>query len=245
MKEVILLLTNKINYNIVLKYEKLVNQVGNKYDVKLLFHAGEYSYIPNVYSTIDCIPFTNSDIKNLGYRYLYGENFFDNLNYVTIWFSKKYEYNNYWVIEDDVIFNGNWYDFFSKIPKDYDYIASYLKYKHEEPDWWYWRDFTMPDGSLVPETQYRQLRSFNPIYRLSKLAILELSEVYEMGFCGHFELTMPTFLHFKGLKMGDLGGKSFKILDTPLYLEHIHRWRPQILMEEITRPNMIYHPVKE
>lgn len=249
-KQVILLLTNKSIDPIIELYDKLLNEVGDRFDVKFLFHNNEES-VPQPILERDHFQFSNEDIyRKLGYSVLFDENFLNgNAHFPTFWFMQNNpDYDYYWLIEDDVIFTGNWNTFFDTIPDEYDYVTAYLKYFEDEPDW-HWFNFFYKGNSDIPKKEFVLVGAFSPLYRLSNKAIKYANSKYLEGYRAHFELSISTLLYNGNFKLGDFGAESRFVM--PGFINRFYRYnetyryRPEQTnnVEEML-PNMLYHPVK-
>ena len=169
------------------------------------------------------------------------------------------EYEDYWFIEYDVRYSGNWRNFFAEFSKyPHDLITSHIRSFQEEPDWGWWRTFSHPDISL-PRNLW--LRSFNVIYRISNQALACLHQCLPEGWCGHHEVLVVTALKYHGLSLLDFGGDgSFALpnLYNSTYIssnspngtlsDSLHgatlRWRP-VMTSAGPLPDKLYHPVRD
>lgn len=235
MKQAILLLTNRTDYTVRDRYDKLVREYRKKADVFLLFdnsasiEKSELKYFERVYTF--CIP----KLINEGYTAL-KNGFLGNCHYPLLKFHKDYpEYDYCWQIEDDVEFSGDWSIFFDAFVDDTsDLLATKVRRYEDDSDWCWWKSVKGPEGiTLSTDELYA---SFNPIYRLSTKALECLDEEMQKGWLGHFEAIVPTVLARCGLIIHDMSGKGFYTQDT-------HTWIP--LRVRPMKPNMIYHPIKE
>ena len=157
----------------------------------------------------------------------------------------------YWVIEYDVRFTGEWsvlFDHFAT--SDADFISTNIRYYHEIPDWGWW-GISHPEKTIKSEDR---IRSFNPIYRISKEAVKFLEGAFKSGWKGHNETTFPTLLYHNGYQLLDCGGNGdFAVQRNNFYISRntrrgelftgTMRYRPAMKAEGL-RKNMLYHPVK-
>jgi hypothetical protein len=169
-------------------------------------------------------------------------------------FRDNADFDYYWVIEYDVRFSGNW-RFFFEFFKDrrHDFLTCHIRNYVDEPDWPWW-SLDHPRKS-IPLSE--RLRSFNPIYRLSKAALSFLHESLSDRWCGHNEVVWPTLLQHNGFKIMDIGGKGRFVpprMEENFYTESesssngalkhgTMRYRPSF-WKVGQEKNKLYHPVK-
>ena len=143
---------------------------------------------------------------------------------------KKPNYKNYWVVEYDVRFSGEWIDFFNFFSEsDSDIISAYtLRYK-ENPDWFMWQ---RTNKDIKNEDK---VHMFIPVFRLSARALKLLSIRYSQGYYGFCEVIIPTLLNIGGYKLeglGDFCDKSY------------FNWEK--IQDCVGKEkNKLYHPVKK
>jgi hypothetical protein len=102
------------------------------------------------------------------------------------------------------------------------------------------------------------VRSFNPIYRLSKNAIKFLHSSLSDFWMGHHEVPLPTILLYNGFSVADFGGNGNFVVkgnENRFYTsgcatdgegqlaEGTMRFRPTWEKNGM-KENMLYHPVK-
>jgi len=113
-------------------------------------------------------------------------------------------YDYFWMIEDDVCFSGSWDTLFKAYQDDTSDFISTGVYKFEEkPDWYWW--FSLKTNNLQIHEKSR-IKSFNPIYRLSKRALELINRSLKNGWSGHHEVLIPTLLYNNGFSITDMGG---------------------------------------
>lgn len=260
-KEVVLYLTDKINDKIIDNFIKLKNDVENDYDVLILFHNHQDNEIPKELNNYNHFIFTDDDIYNkLGYKPFMGKRFMPgNSHFPIFYFFNSYniKYEHYWRIENDAIFTGNWRDLLTDIPQEYDFVASHIQRHNEFNESWFW--FSSTFNKLPKDLEL--FKSFAPVLRLSNKAITHLDNTYKIGYCGHFELTIPTFLYNYGFKLGDFGGYGEFLIptikekyydkigitneDIHNYSNYTFRFRPTFVFQnELVLKNKLYHPYK-
>jgi hypothetical protein len=115
------------------------------------------------------------------------------------------DFDYYWLIEYDVRFSGDWRFFFDSFrATKQDFLTCHIRAHADEPDWPWW-SLHHPRKS-IPLSE--RLRSFNPIYRVSKASLSFLHQSLSDGWCGHNEVLWPTLLHHNGFTIMDIGGKG-------------------------------------
>jgi len=164
------------------------------------------------------------------------------------------DYDYYWVIEYDVRFSGEWQIFFDSFQAvKNDFLTSHIRSYAEEPDW-YWWDLNHPRKSIPLD---KRIHSFNPIYRISKEALLFLHGELKSGWRGHNEVAMPTLLHHNGFTIQEISGRGkFTVpgMENKFYSSYDSdssgslssgtlRYRPAFWRYR-NEKNKLYHPVK-
>jgi hypothetical protein len=259
-KQVILLSTHILNEYILEQYRKL-SRVADKYiDLFLLIEmdANEGS---NLLEGIQYYPFNEEMLNQLNYEPVAETIIPGSNHFAVLLFYRSYpHYKYYWNIEYDVIFNGNWsllFDHFTAI--EFDFISSHLKEQPLCPNWYWWQSLHLKTLSIP---LHLQIKSFNPIYRLSNNAIKELDRLLSEGNSGHHEVLIPTVLNYLGYQINDFGGlgkftfpnhDNLFYLSVPEIFEQYYigssmRYRPCFSYERIKEKgydNLLYHPVKK
>lgn len=192
--------------------------------------------------------FTDSVMSGLGYTPLRntlvpGSNHFPILKFHLD--HPNFEY--YWCIEDDVVFNGDWSTFFNEVIKnvEYDFISSFIKYYKDKinPDWFWWNSFSKPGREIDLNDL---LMSFNPIYSISNRAAKFLDQSLKDGWIGHHEVLMVTLLYLNNFEIKDFGGNGSFVpfgFNDKFYTNETYLWRPAFQTPGRLL-NKIYHPVK-
>jgi hypothetical protein len=188
---------------------------------------------------------THKSLAGLPYKSLYEEIVPGSAHFpLMLFFVDHPNYNYYWIIEGDVRFSGNWRTFFDAFSTfDDDFLASHVGNYYTDPSWYWWSHLWHP-GRRIPLGC--RIRSFNPIYRISRRALQYLHKSQCQGWCGHFEVLIPTLLDRGGFKLGDFGGTGPFVAaggENRFYTEHTLRHRP-IFPVIGERKNTLYHPVK-
>lgn len=168
-------------------------------------------------------------------------------------YNLKPTYQYYWLIEDDVYYNGKWDNFFSFFENtDADFISCHIRSQIQDPSWHWWSSlYKISDKEKTSINS--KIASFNPIYRISNIALKYLQEQLKAGWVGHHEVLIPTLLYSAGFTLMDLGSdKDFGFLREANVLYTLEtkngkrgsmRYRPTVTKGEITE-QLLYHPVK-
>ncbi len=237
-KQVLLFLSNKTDERILQRYEAIKKVSSPSIDVFFLYH--QQGKLP---SSIRCerhFAFTDTILSELGYKpiessLLPGSNHFPLLQF----FLQKEKYDFYWLIEDDVYFNGDWCDFFRSFQDDKsDFLTSGIEKFNESPHWYWWYTLRTPLNN--PD----RIKSFNPVYRLSGQALACIDSALKNGWSGHHEAVMPTILFNKGFTLSDFGGNGSFVPGNrrnKYYTKDTMSYLP-VYMDNI--PNYLYHPFK-
>ncbi|HPK22230.1 MAG TPA: glycosyltransferase [Smithella sp.] len=115
------------------------------------------------------------------------------------------DFDYYWFIEYDVRFTGPWRSFFeSFLVHDADFLTSHIRSYAEERSWPWWA-LKHPRQHIPLD---KRLRSFNPLYRISRAALSFLHDAFRNGWCGHHEVALPTLLHQKGFTVREISGRG-------------------------------------
>lgn len=257
-KCVVLFLTNKNDSSTLNAYHSLKRETTNCHDVYLLYHQTT-KRLPESIAIENPILFNDEILQSIGFISIYdklvpGSNHFP----LFMYFKKEPEYDYYWYIEDDVRFNGAWDTFFNSIKENdnnADFLTCHVRQYKDEPYWFWWETLKHRTGKRVALNL--RLRSFNPIFRISKRALDFLNEAYLSGWSGHHEVTMASLLVSAGFSISDLGDVGEFVLQksTRKYYKSALpdnngdvgtgsvRFRPYINSSEMTE-ELLYHPVK-
>lgn len=152
-------------------------------------------------------------------------------------------YDYYWLVEDDVRFSSEWKDFFGSFAScTSDFLSSVIETKAENPTWYWWTSLKTGNEVIAEE---KLLKSFNPIYRLSRQALACIDAYLRIGWMGHYEVLLPTLLYNKGFLLEDFGGEGTFVRpenNAKFYDDTSMRIAP-VLPDD--RKNYLFHPVKE
>lgn len=255
MKQAFLYLTiddSPQNLEVFTELSKGVEEFGDAY---LLFHAEQG--VPDTIKDYKNYTFTYETLHAMNYKMVNDTLVPYNVHFpiLRFWHDNP-QYDYYWVIEDDVRFNGDWHDFFDAYKDVHsDLLACHIRRFKEEPEWLFW--LLEHPTKEIPESD--QVRSFNPISRLSNAGLQCVHEAHIDGWEGHFETLIATTLDVNGLKVTDFGGDNefsapgfgYKYyteappsLNGSLLRAGTMRYRPLYLNMLNKHKNKLYHPVK-
>ena len=253
---VILLLCHKATESLIQMYKSIREASQMTADLFILYHLKDANS-PQQIGDLGHFYFTDTVITQLnyipiGFNLIPGNNHFPLLKFHL----ENPHYDYYWCIEDDVRFNGNWkyfFDSFSSVNDDF--LTSHIRVSSEEPEWPWWSALSHPYTIIDFE---KRIRSFNPVYRISKTAINFIHNALVNCWSGHHEVLFPTLLHRNGYNIGDIGGvgkfvlpgfyNRFYVDSTPNRQGNLSdgtmRFRP-LFSSLGTLPNKLYHPIKK
>ena len=245
MKQAVLYLTNKSNEWTLSAFHALEQSLQGKADVYFAYHQ-QGDVLPVSLQNIENLFVFTSDVLNeLGYtpiekgKLVPGSNHFPLLKF----FKENQGYDYYWLVEDDVRFSGEWKDFFGSFAScTSDFLSSVIETKAENPNWYWWTSLKAGNEVIAEE---KRLKSFNPIYRLSRQALACIDAYLRIGWIGHHEVLLPTLLYNKGFLLEDFGGEGTFVRpenNAKFYDDTSMRIAP-VLPDD--RKNYLFHPVKE
>lgn len=262
MKNCILYLSHIINDDIVNHFLKLKNDVKKTYDIYFIFDSNSNYYFETK-KYADKIDFicinSKKQLNELGYER------FDNNTTIGIayWFLQYFviklnhkEYDNYWLMEYDVIFNGNYNDFFSDIDDNIhnDFVTQITESYYDSMDWYWWKDYA---NFNIDEKYYNYnknylFHSFNPIFRLSINAIMFMDCFLKTNKVnGHYEYLLITLLFNNGFSIFSINDdKNLQFTNDKYNKKYCNqntfKYRPFITINDIINNsvNFLYHPFK-
>lgn len=245
MKQAVLYLTNKSNEWTLSAFHALEQSLQGKADVYFAYHQ-QGDVLPVSLQNIENLFVFTSDVLNeLGYtpiergKLVPGSNHFPLLKF----FKENQGYDYYWLVEDDVRFSGEWKDFFGSFAScTSDFLSSVIETKAENPNWYWWTSLKTGNEVIAEE---KLLKSFNPIYRLSRQALACIDAYLIIGWMGHHEVLLPTLLYNEGFLLEDFGGEGTFVRPenkAKFYDDTSMRIAP-VLPDD--RKNYLFHPVKE
>lgn len=263
-RQVLLFLTHQWNAAIEARYRHLHAATRHAYDVRILLdttqphvkalcHAslGQEAYAEQVFAFS-----TDSVAKHLRFpMFRDGRIVPGSAHYPVLAFNQITSYEHYWVIEYDVLLQGQWLDFLQKFEHCHaDLLCTHLSTKGNSRQWIWWKRLEVPRkySAYVRHHDDDLPKAFFPLYRASKKALTQIAAAHQAGLKAHCEIAMPLALWLNGMPIqdmneiaplyshGSLGGSNA----LPPY--STFRWRPEITPDELsTAPaSVIYHPVK-
>lgn len=242
-KQAFLIVTQNPSKHVFRLYDKIKNAAGDNGDVFLLYHNNN-NHKPDVPERIKVSTFTNSVLTDLQYKPIRttlvpGSNHFPVLQF----FLSNRQYDYYWCIEDDVAFNGKWADLFEAVSPSvkYDFITSHIRRYTDIPNWFWWDSYRIPGEDFNSENL---ISSFNPIYRISNIALTYIDNSLRNGYRGHHEVLLPSILLKGGFSIADFGAEENNVTPHLSFCTlRTMRWLPVFLFVGSNR-NKLYHPVK-
>lgn len=163
------------------------------------------------------------------------------------------EFDFVWSVEYDVAFSGPWRRFFAAFAEDpADLLAPVIFRKRDYPDWIFWPSLATPGATTDELTA---LRSFMPIFRMSRRMIEATDAAYRDGWGGHLECTLATIASVRGLSVEDIGdtgeftaphnrGRFYSSNRLNSYLWPGTMMFKPTLHRVGSKPDMLWHPVK-
>ncbi|NII83152.1 beta-1,6-N-acetylglucosaminyltransferase [Pedobacter sp. SG908] len=257
VSQIVAFLTNKKDIRILDEYHRLKTQISGLSDVTMLYHKTDEKLLDNELLDIAPYTFTDKIFTELGYQTFRHSELDGSNHFPLIKFFRDFpEYDYYWYIEDDVRFLKGWDIFFAYFLNNEvqdDFLSSHIRDYEDEPGWYWWSSL---QNDLEPDKKQR-IRSFNPIFRISRAALAYIDQCHLNGWSGHFEVLLPTLLKSAGFSIAEFGGEGKYVLpgctnffynaSRPDKLGNVltgsMRYRPVIKAEEMTEA-LIYHPVK-
>jgi len=167
-------------------------------------------------------------------------------------FKQNPQYDYYWLIQDDVVYNGHWSDFFNRfVANTTDFIGCYNTRYKDAKHWFWWNDIFIPNHTISPKFK---IRTFNPVARFSAKALYFLDQILKSGASGHSEVLVPTMLSLNGFSISDIADEAQFDKSKPLIIpctkkaidndnNGTFRYLPHIMKEEI-QGEYLFHPVK-
>lgn len=245
MKQAVLYLTTKSNEWTLSSFHALELSLQGKADVYFAYHQQGDVLPVSLQNIENLFVFTSDVLKELGYtpiergKLVPGSNHFPLLKF----YKENQGYDYYWLVEDDVRFSGEWKDFFGSFAScTSDFLSSVIETKAENPTWYWWTSLKTGNEVIAEE---KLLKSFNPIYRLSRQALACIDAHLRIGWMGHYEVLLPTLLYNKGFLLEDFGGEGTFVRpenNAKFYDDTSMRIAP-VLPDD--RKKYLFHPVKE
>lgn len=245
MKQAVLYLTNKSNEWTLSAFHALEQSLQGVADVYYAYHQQGVVLPVSLQNIENQFVFTSDILSELGYtpieegKLVPGSNHFPLLKF----FKENQGYDYYWLVEDDVRFSGEWKEFFGSFAScTSDFLSSGIETKAENPNWYWWTSLKTGNAVIAEE---KQMKSFNPIYRLSSQALACVDAHLRKGWMGHHEVLLPTLLYNKGFLLEDFGGEgSFVRQENKSKFYDLTSMRIAPVLPD-DRKNYLFHPVKE
>lgn len=256
-KQVVLLVTHFYDrQNIWEKYRRLKMELDpQRYDVFLVYNTEDKSRTIRVPKRIRVFSCDLDDINALGYIPIGQSMLPGSVHFPLLKFYRdvpKYAY--YWFIEYDVYFSAKWSQLLDTFYlSDEDFISSHVEFFDEQKNFpWCWWHVSNHVGYPLDKC----VKSFNPIFRISKSALSYIDKYQSQGFYAHAEVMISTCLYNAGFRIRDFGESGYFVPDgfeNRFYIKQegvnkgTMRYRPLYTEKELSE-NMIlgklFHPVK-
>lgn len=247
MSNVILFTTHFIDDNVIDHLNILKEQIKDA-DIYVLFNDTENKCTlenENIY-------YFNSDVVAkhgfvMHYYYPYfpknvnKEFYKNNFEYGLFCFYKDHpNYNNYWVIEYDVIYTGNWNDLILKYERN-DFVSSNILTYDQCKTWHMWENDQLTHyQTIIPKVK---IKSFNPIFKISRKALKDLILLNHKGNYGFYEIYFPSVLNQLGYKLKQFDELIGNDQDNPYSsMAYIENDDNKFLNGDFK--NLLIHPVK-
>jgi hypothetical protein len=121
-------------------------------------------------------------------------------------FGTHNDFQNYWVVEYDVRYTGDWSGLFREFGEvRADFVTTHIRSRDEEPYWAWWGSFRRGDRTFKRRDCWR---SFNVFYRISASALRFLDHELRLSWRGHHEVLLISLLRRAGFTILDFGGDS-------------------------------------
>lgn len=263
-RQVLLFQTHQWNTAIEERYRHLHAATSPAYDVRILLDAtqphvkalchaslGQEAYAEQVFAFS-----TESVAKHLRFpMFRHGRIVPGSAHYPVLAFNQITAYEHYWVVEYDVLLQGQWLEFLQNFERCHaDLLCTHLSTKAKSPQWTWWKRLEVPKrySAFVRQHDDDLPKAFFPLYRASKKALTQIAAAHQAGLKAHCEIAMPLALWLDGMPIQDMSEIA------PLYSEgslggadalppySTFRWRPEITPDELrdSPASVIYHPVK-
>jgi hypothetical protein len=255
----VLLLTHRWDRFVQLKFERLRAEIGDLADVALLLQRSDGLEALGQTPDRSAWIFDPAQLpRQLGFPFMNGRSVVPGSTHFPVMaFARQApRYAHYLVIEFDVEFSGNWRDLAAAVAVAAPDFASLHFRTHDEIPAWYWWPYCRPAEADQDWAGDRRnlIKSFNPIYCLSRRALDLLEAAHRSGWSGHYELLLATILSRRGCRIFDLAELGFCAgreqnarPDLPDGELSTVRWRPDVTSEEFDRRSTgqtLFHPVK-
>lgn len=239
---------------VIREYKNIRHSTEKIGDCFFLYDATK-GIVPDKINKLSPYLYSSKCLSDLGYPTI-GKNIIPGHAHFPLFqfFLDNPHYDYYWFIEYDVRFSGKWTLFFNAFSSiEADFLTCQIHPYANQPSWSWW--LLKHPQEHIP--LHKRLRSFNPIYRISNVALSFLHEAFKSGWCGHHEVAIPTLLHHNGYTIREISGRG-KYTVTEMenkYYSHstengkgelsgtTMRYRPAFWIYGLNK-NKLYHPVK-
>jgi hypothetical protein len=264
MRNAVVIKTHFLNEYLVAYYERLKQECSLGFEIFIALNCEDFSAHGDKYNTLIESGVISLCNNNILLRFPYPEKCRrehwklnpGNTDLIMLHFISEHpDYDYYWGIEYDVHYEGKWsflMDAFSKSSAD---LLTTTIYRHMKTPG---RNLATPPFISPTNRVYRSealIKSFLPIYRLSKRGAQEIHNAYCDGCGGHYEITWPTILYNSGFVLEDIGGNGpwvqpenlnrfyFNTPRTPSLSPgtFVFRWAFKAVPHQA---NILWHPVK-
>lgn len=167
-----------------------------------------------------------------------------NCHILTIAFSQRHRYDQYWLVEYDIRYTGEWCDVFDlSRSSDADLIAAFVESPFLDASWSHWDSINLPYSELA--------RSFNPICRMSHRLLECVTDLITSGYWAHNEALLASVCRNHGWFMHDLNelarnqwGEFIYTPGSSANAQGTLNYRPVTSRVWNGEPNKLHHPVK-
>lgn len=235
----VLFVTHFIDDVITAEYRKLRREAPPGHDVVLLYNTTERPP-GEPPPDITVHRFDARNISKLDYpvKKTTVSSFNVELFIINFWLRRP-EYDQYWMIEYDMRFSGDWGSLFRHFAAESaDLLSTTLFRQPAFPGWANWPSLQPPPGiALAP---HEKIGAYMPIFRISQRALAAVHAAYQAGWAGHSECTVPTIVAKAGFSLGDIGGDGEFVRP-----ENINRFYRNTLVSRTHAPGtLVYRPVR-
>lgn len=258
--DALLFVTHVINPDVLFRFRRLDMAFAEYGNAFLLVEENDSTREFLSASTLNekVIPFNWKSLISMGVTPLCSTITPGSNHFVTLlFFLSNPEYKNYWSIEFDVDFLGDWKYFFNKACFiEADFISCHIQHYSQNPSWFWWNSYH--NGSALSKFDIPialRFKSFNPIYKIAGRSLYFLFDALINGVRGHHEVVIPTLLFHNGFKIADFGDcNQENVLGNiePLYLksskfsffgsmQHVSFTRIDCFLKW---KNVLVHPIK-
>ena len=254
LKQAFLFVSHLSSKPVINEYKNIRHSTEKAGDSFFLYDATA-GIVPDKIDKLSPYLYSNKCLSDLGYPAI-GKNIIPGHAHFPLFqfFLDNPNYDYYWFIEYDVRFSGKWNLFFDAfLTVRADFLTCHIRPYADEPSWSWWQ-LKHPQEHIP---LHKRLRSFNPIYRISNVALSFLHKAFKAGWCGHHEVALPTLLHHNGFTIREISGRgkyTVPGMEDKFYFSSdannkgelsgmTMRYRPTFWLYG-RQKNKLYHPVK-